>query len=601
MIKVSIPQPLKRSLKFFLAALGAAILTFMVSPPVGAQLQGLPNVPSFPLSNPQVEQNGNLQAAWVQLDGQQLLQLGSTYNLAGGEWSVDVAERVLQVESQLYSVLERLLMETEGPEPSLENLVVVPSVLNEEQVIIAVLEPRLSQTIILTVTDGDVALNNRQDLGEHWSDVIKTALIRAYEERQPSRQRTYLLQGGQIAIAIVVISGILALVQKQLKQQQQAIADKIAQSETYRQQDSLPAHKKDKHLLSFRYEFPTFRSIHRKIIQEISLKSRLNLNTFLRLICLVVQIFTLVFGLGWLLRVFPDSRGLGIWLVEKPLPVLLLVLLVLLLNKGSDVLIDYYLQVWSESLLVDDSESQRRSLRIPTFAVVLKSITSFFFTSVGCIWVLSELGVPVAPVLAGAGIIGFAISFASQSLIQDVINGCLILWEDQYAVGDVIVVEGIGGLVESMNLRMTQLRNLDGELISIPNSSIRVVKNLSNGWARVNFAIEVDYHQDTAQVMAIMEEVALELFHDPQWQALILDPPEVLGVDHLSHRGLLIRLLIKTKPLQQWPVGREFRRRLQIAFQKHHITLAMPHQILHPGTPSDKGWFHFTATPEEPT
>ena len=146
-------------------------------------------------------------------------------------------------------------------------------------------------------------------------------------------------------------------------------------------------------------------------------------------------------------------------------------------------------------------------------------------------------------------------------------------------MGDVIVVGDQGGLVEKITLRVTQLRNLEGELITIPNGSIDVVRNLSSEWSRVNYAIEIGYDADVERVLALMEIVAQQMYQDSQWQEQILEEPQILGVDNISHTGILVRLLIKTLPLQQWSVAREFRLRLKKAFDQEGIEIGIPRQI----------------------
>jgi small conductance mechanosensitive channel len=187
----------------------------------------------------------------------------------------------------------------------------------------------------------------------------------------------------------------------------------------------------------------------------------------------------------------------------------------------------------------------------------------------------------LGPLLAGAGIIGLAISLASQNLLRDIINGFLILMEDQYGVGDVIVVDEVAGLVESMNLRITQLRNEEGRLITIPNSQIAIVQNLSKEWSRVDIMIPVSHTSDINEALELIEQVAEDMRDDPKWKALILEPPLLLGVDNLDHVGATVRIWIKTLPLKQWEVAREYRRRLKIAFDQSGVNIGVPQQSLH--------------------
>jgi len=222
--------------------------------------------------------------------------------------------------------------------------------------------------------------------------------------------------------------------------------------------------------------------------------------------------------------------------------------------------------------------TQRVALRFFTFARVVKSVLTLLIIGSGVIVALSLLGVRVAPLLAGAGIIGLGISFASQSLIKDMINGFLILLEDQYGVGDVISVGNVSGLVENMNLRITQLRSADGSLITVPNSSIAIVQNLSKEWSRVDLTIDVAYEADIDRAMTVIQQVATEMSRDRQWRDLILDPPTVLGIDKMDNAGIMVRVWIKTQPLKQWEVSREFRRRLKLALDKAEIPIGGPQQ-----------------------
>jgi small conductance mechanosensitive channel len=145
-------------------------------------------------------------------------------------------------------------------------------------------------------------------------------------------------------------------------------------------------------------------------------------------------------------------------------------------------------------------------------------------------------------------------------------------------VGDVIVVGDVGGLVENMNLRITQLRNGEGRLITIPNGAISIVQNLSKEWARVDLTIEVSYDSNVDKVLAVLQELADDIYSQRQWREKIIDRPEVLGIDDIDHAGILIRIWIKTKPLQHWSVGREFRRRIKILLDDMQIDIGVPQQ-----------------------
>ena len=156
------------------------------------------------------------------------------------------------------------------------------------------------------------------------------------------------------------------------------------------------------------------------------------------------------------------------------------------------------------------------------------------------------------------------------------LNGLLILSTDRYAIGDVIEVNGMGGGVEDMNVYTTSLRNLDGQLIVIPNSKISAVINSSKDWSRVNFTVRVAWDADLLKTIEIIQQVMEQLQSDPELQEKILEPGEILGIDEVSHEGILIRMLIKTQPKEQWFVGRKLRIRLKQAFDAAGISLGVP-------------------------
>ena len=248
--------------------------------------------------------------------------------------------------------------------------------------------------------------------------------------------------------------------------------------------------------------------------------------------------------------------------------------------KASVVVIDRLLQGLLESDRETNILSKRRKLRLTTFVRVLGGIINYALVLIGIFLVLAHLRIPIAPLLAGAGILGFAISFGSQNLIRDIINGSLIVLEDQYAIGDVIVAGEAAGFVEDMNLRMTQLRGEGGRLTTIPNSSISIVHNLTKDWSRIDFRIEIPHEINVDRAIEIIRQVAEQMQRDPEWQEQIIDPVNVLGVNDISKTGVEIVLWLKTQPIQQFAVGREFRRRLKLAFDKEDITIGIPRYLL---------------------
>ncbi len=192
--------------------------------------------------------------------------------------------------------------------------------------------------------------------------------------------------------------------------------------------------------------------------------------------------------------------------------------------------------------------------------------------------ILSEVGIPIGPALAGLGIVGVAVGFGAQWLIRDFIAGTFILMENQYRVGDVARVADVAGLVEEVNLRKTVLRDLDGIVHHIPNGEIRVASNLTRHWSRAHMNISVAYKEDLDQVMAIFKKTWEEMATDEKWKGdIISKTPSFLRVEEFGDSGITIKVAGETKPIRQWDVMGEFRRRIKRTFDEQGIEIPWPH------------------------
>ncbi|MEM8780435.1 MAG: mechanosensitive ion channel family protein [Cyanobacteria bacterium P01_G01_bin.49] len=295
----------------------------------------------------------------------------------------------------------------------------------------------------------------------------------------------------------------------------------------------------------------------------------------------LAQVGTWLGGSLLILGLFPYTRIAQVWLftlLRIPARLGIVSLGTYLIIRLSYALIAKFTSAFMARELLDFRENQRLHLRVTTISMVSKSIVTVIWVGTGIIIGLSVIGINVAPLLAGLGILGVGISLASQNLIRDAINGFFIILEDQYALGDVIQVESFGGLVENINLRVTQLRDPEGRLITIPNSEVKIVANLSSKWSRADLNIPVAYDTDIDQALKIIKDLAEAMRRDIVWRDCILEKPEILGVDNFEARGLIIRVWIITKPLKQWDVAREFRRRLKVEFDRQGIPLPVPQQ-----------------------
>jgi moderate conductance mechanosensitive channel len=227
----------------------------------------------------------------------------------------------------------------------------------------------------------------------------------------------------------------------------------------------------------------------------------------------------------------------------------------------------------------DPTHINEHEKRARTLAGIFKGVAKVAIIIVSALTVMAQLYIPTAPLIASAGVVGLAISFGAQNLIRDVISGFFILLENQYKVGDVIRAAGVSGTVEDMNLRVTVLRDTDGAAHFIPNGEIKLVSNLAKEWSRAVINVGVAYTENTDRVLELLKEAGNELMKESRWSSLILDSPQVLGIESLDQNQITIRILIKTRPLKQWEVGREFRRRVKNTFDTHGVVSQQPQSV----------------------
>jgi small-conductance mechanosensitive channel len=227
---------------------------------------------------------------------------------------------------------------------------------------------------------------------------------------------------------------------------------------------------------------------------------------------------------------------------------------------------------------VDNGASQRQ--RVDTISTVFVRTADMLIIVLASLLVLGEIGVSLAPFIAGAGVVGLAIGFGAQSLIRDTLAGAFIVIEDQFRTGDVVAIAGVEGTVEDITLRRTVLRDLNGVLHSVPNSEITVASNQTRGWAGINLIVGIGYGEDVDAVKETVDGVGRELADDPAWQNDIVKAPSVARVDSLGDSSVDLRVLGRTAPGRQWAVTGELRRRIKLAFDKAGIEIPFPHRVI---------------------
>jgi small conductance mechanosensitive channel len=285
------------------------------------------------------------------------------------------------------------------------------------------------------------------------------------------------------------------------------------------------------------------------------------------------------------------------WLIGKPISILMLILIGLVARWLLHRVIDRLTERAAEGVvphgltrgLLNRSDKRlasgapaaaRREQRAKTMGSLLKSIvTGVVFAMVGMMSI-AELGYDVGPLIASAGVIGVALGFGAQSLVKDFLSGIFMIFEDQYGVGDVIDAGEAAGTVEAVGLRVTRLRDVDGTVWYVRNGEILRVGNMSQNWARTVLDISVAYHEDLHRVREVLKDVAHDLWEDDEFKGKIIEEPEVWGVQSLDPDAVLVRVVLKTAPLEQWEVARTMRERVKARFDYEGIEIPLPQRVV---------------------
>lgn len=219
------------------------------------------------------------------------------------------------------------------------------------------------------------------------------------------------------------------------------------------------------------------------------------------------------------------------------------------------------------------STQERRHQRAEAMGSMLRSITTAVVVTIVVLEVLEQLGINLAPLLAGAGILGVALGFGAQSLVKDFISGVFMILEDQYGVGDWVDLGEAAGGIEAVGLRVTRLRDVNGTVWYVRNGEVIRVGNMTQNWSHSLVDITVGYESDIDQVRTLVQQVADELYHEPEYNGIITQPPEVWGVQSLDKDGVVVRLVLTTVPMRQWGIERQLRERIKKVFDDNGIRI----------------------------
>jgi small-conductance mechanosensitive channel len=542
----------------------------------------------------EVSRHGEYETASIRspLDGKELFEITSPtiFNrdkVPAGLLPVEV--RAEEVNERLWRVFYRTYTSRQAATVTIATL--------QNQPILQISDAQSSRPIrLVTVTEPDADFNSKtlDELAQQWQTILQTEVTRFEQMAIPEAIAQRIRQALQILLGLLIASAVIWFLRRILTRRQQTLeslyqkqldamtantslrtvgAETAPQSELIATSESIAEETQASAIADLRSQFVA------TLQHQFSVKRRLEIDKFLKWVLFWIFILMWYIGIARIVSTVPLLMRWSLYVWAAPLAFIALWFGISLAIRISNSLIDRFIHSWKTNPYLPLAEVQRIALRTTTIAEALKGLVTSVLVIVGIIWTLSLVNLPTSSILAGGAVIGLAVSFGSQSLVKDLVNGCLILIEDQFAVGDVIEIGDKSGLVENLNLRVTQLRNGEGQLITIPNSNITDVRNLTRLWSRVDFSIVVAYENDPSQVLDVLRQVCQQLYSEPQWRDRLLELPEVLGIDDLSHTGMLVRVWLKTAPMQQWNVGREFRLRVRQAFEINTIAIGIPQSI----------------------
>ncbi|PIR83000.1 mechanosensitive ion channel family protein [Candidatus Kaiserbacteria bacterium CG10_big_fil_rev_8_21_14_0_10_56_12] len=275
--------------------------------------------------------------------------------------------------------------------------------------------------------------------------------------------------------------------------------------------------------------------------------------------------------------------GLRAGLITHGVPIVIILVLVILARTLSPIVFGHIIRRMVPRGHFHSAAAERQ--REDTLIRITVGTLNVLVYIVAALMLLAEVGVNIAPFLAAAGVAGLAIGFGAQYLIRDVVAGIFIILENQYRVGDVICLDGTCGLVEDISIRMVTLRDLDGTVHHVPHGTVSKTSNLSKDYARVNLDIGVAYSADLEEVIRVVNETGAALASDTAWGKDVVKPIQFERVEDFADSAIIVKILGETKPLRQWAVAGEYRKRLKVAFDTAGIEIPFPQRVVHTPTP----------------
>ncbi len=542
----------------------ATICILLAAP---AQAQILPSMP-IPSSGPiaGVKQQGLYVTAPVSVDGQPVIRIAAL--ASGGSQPIDT--RVLLVENAVNQVL--------AADPDNGTTLYEPNTFNVaitregSQYALEAHDARHTAGLaIVTVTSSDTSAFglNDSDLAAQWQTQLQSALKTALIKREPRAIRHNIIRVIRFAVALAVLTvglfilwafleRVIAQLRKRVEERHESLERETVDT-AERSGDSAQKRRRRALALGIRAAAPEQRLRRYRAYAS-------------GVVWLGVVLWAA--GITWALFLFPQTTPIGQFIVGATGRIIFVWLVAGLVDRVLELAIVRFADLYAHRGATSEDRA-RYTLRAPTISRTIGGFKTFVVLFIAILITLGQLNIPIASVVTIGGIAALAVGFAAQTLVKDVLNGLLVLMEDQYVVGDYVMIGDYNGVVENLTLRVLQLRDLRGYLITIPHSAVTQVVNASRNWARVDYRIAIDPGADLAKAIDTLRKTVDELKADGRWQHAILEPAEWIGVERLQNNGVVLRASIRTAPLRQFDVRREINGRVFDAYKEAGIALGV--------------------------
>jgi small-conductance mechanosensitive channel len=425
---------------------------------------------------------------------------------------------------------------------------------------------------LLTVTSIDAKEHQTTVtmLAQQWRAILQNALKASLLKREPAVERRSFTRVSYAAAALILLTALTGFFVSLLRRRVAGLED------TARQRTEGLDRAQSGEVESAEIPDVQRRRFLALAIRAVGPQRRAALYRAAAAVCLWILVLVWFGALVWGFSLFPQTTPLAHQISRTVLSVLGIWLVTGLVNRLLDVLLARFEAAWRRRPFASSEERARELLRIPTISRALSGFKAFVLVFLAILATLGQIGLPVDSIVTVGGLVAIGLSLAAQNIIRDFVNGFLVLFEDQYAVGDYVTMNAQSGIVEYLSLRMAQIRDAAGSLITIPHSTVTNVINRSRNWSRIDYRVPVDPASDVTKALALVNREIAAVAEEERWRDAVLVPVEWIGIDALSRDGVVIRASMKTAPLRQFELRREINARVRDAFAGAGIAYGAP-------------------------